>query len=865
MKHNISLYGIVIIYAVMFSACSDDLKNELGFGHEIAFEIEPSSTVTTRSATEDEEIEPQRCITETADTFYLHTYVTNINDSLLQPKATTRGAQKDVSNLQSDGFKVSAYNTSDGTTKGSAYFEFLTATYAASKFTPQSAGNKKYWPAGKLMFYAYYPAATVSNGITQGSDATTLTYAVPSTPANHPDLMTAKLDNQQYSSGDGTSSLTFNHALCAIKFQTGTDIAGGTINSITFSNIKTSGTYNLDTNTWTDTSAGNVSFTGLDVATTEGTANTAIISGDNTLMMIPQSFDNNNQTITISLTDANSVQHTLNYILNGTSWTQGQCITYTITTNGLLWDYVLEAIGGYTESIGGNVSYTVKSYRKLKTSDTKEPIAWTVEGYSDDGGATWTNTPPSWLTMSGGTTGTGNTGAGEVKSTSVAATSKLASANAALQAGIQYGNSIETEKCFDLSMHNTVGDTISARNTANCYLVHAPGYYKIPLVYGNAITNGIINSSAYNSASFVDYKGTRISNLTAPYLKHSATPTSAYIIWQDAQNIIRDTNISIDNSTDDFGYLKFYIAPADIKNGNVVIAVRDGSGVIMWNWHIWITAACLYNETDIACTSSGTTYYAIPLVLGWIDGNNENGTTLQAYAARNVKIRLKQTGIVNNIRADVTINQHSSNYNMSTTGYCPVYQWGRKDPMPPSNIGSATDHTIYNGSGSTVTLGTATGNRTISFVIQNPLTFFIGSSQHWANAAYNDLWCVGNTTTSTAQSNVYYMTNNVKSIYDPSPAGYKCAPSNFFKGLTFSKSVTSGSYYNTGSGKTLFLPWTGFRDYSSSNWSYMNFHLYNTATPATDGQGVHVTSNTSVNIYASNGKAQGFANRCIRE
>ena len=141
----------------------------------------------------------------------------------------------------------------------------------------------------------------------------------------------------------------------------------------------------------------------------------------------------------------------------------------------------------------------------------------------------------------------------------------------------------------------------------------------------------------------------------------------------------------------------------------------------------------------------------------------------------------------------------------------------------------------------------------------------MGSSQHWANAAYNDLWCVGNTTTSTAQSNVYYMTNNVKSIYDPSPAGYKCAPSNFFKGLTFSKSVTSGSYYNTGSGKTIFFPWTGFRNYSSSNWSYMNLHLYNTATPATDGQGVHVTSNTSVNVYTSYGKAQGFANRCIRE
>jgi hypothetical protein len=607
-----------------------------------------------------------------------------------------------------------------------------------------------------------------------------------------------------------------------------------------------------------------VSFTGLDVATTEGTANTAIISGDNTLMMIPQSFDNNNQTITISLTDANSVQHTLNYILNGTSWTQGQCITYTITTNGLLWDYVLEAIGGGRLYSAGTANYNVKSYRRLRTSDIKEAVAWAIEGYSVDGGATWSTTKPAWITMTDGTTGTGNTGDGESKSVTLTAQTLSANVNTALQSATSRGSSIATDNCFDLSMHDLGGDTITTRNTSNCYVITSPGYYKIPLVYGNAIKNGAVNSGAYNSASFVDYKGARVSNLASPWLNKSGSPTTAYVLWQDAQNIVRDANIAIDNTTDGFGYLKFYIAPADIKNGNVVIAVRDASGTIMWNWHIWVTATLL--SSDITCTSSGTTYYAMPLVLGWVDGAKVNGEVLQAYASRNVLIRVKQTGVTNKLRADFTINQYTTGYyDGASTGYCPVYQWGRKDPMPPSNIGSATDHTIYNGSGSTVTLGTATGNRTISFVIQNPLTFFMGSSQHWANAAYNDLWCVGNTTTSTAQSNVYYMTNNVKSIYDPSPAGYKCAPSNFFKGLTFSKSVTSGSYYNTGSGKTIFFPWTGFRNYSSSNWSYMNLHLYNTATPATDGQGVHVTSNTSVNVYTSYGKAQGFANRCIRE
>jgi len=33
--------------------------------------------------------------------------------------------------------------------------------------------------------------------------------------------------------------------------------------------------------------------------------------------------------------------------------------------------------------------------------------------------------------------------------------------------------------------------------TANCYLVHEAGAYKIPLVYGNAIKNGQDNRVAY--------------------------------------------------------------------------------------------------------------------------------------------------------------------------------------------------------------------------------------------------------------------------------------------------------------------------------------------------------------------------------
>ena len=338
MKYHQTSFFILSLLAIVLTACTEEIKNELGLGHEIAFKIMSSQPAATRSAAEDKVPEPQPFVCQ-GDTFYLQTEITPM-DSTMGRQATTRGAEKNASNLQADGFKVSAYNTSDGTTRGTSYFEYLTATYADSKFTPQDAGTAKYWPAGKLMFYAYYPAATASNGITQGANASTLTYIVPSTPANQPDLMTARATDQQYTSGDGTTALTFNHALCAIKFQTGKDIAGGTINSITFNNIYTSGTYNLDTQTWdfTGKSRGNVSFSGLNIATTEGTAGTAVLSGNNTLMMIPQTLISSS-TITLNLTDKYGETYNLVYLLNATSWTKGTIVVYTITTKGVLLDY----------------------------------------------------------------------------------------------------------------------------------------------------------------------------------------------------------------------------------------------------------------------------------------------------------------------------------------------------------------------------------------------------------------------------------------------------------------------------------------------------------------------------------------------
>ena len=45
------------------------------------------------------------------------------------------------------------------------------------------------------------------------------------------------------------------------------------------------------------------------------------------------------------------------------------------------------------------------------------------------------------------------------------------------------------ESATDLSLMDIYGKTIT-RSTANCYVVSKPGFYKIPMVYGNAIKNG---------------------------------------------------------------------------------------------------------------------------------------------------------------------------------------------------------------------------------------------------------------------------------------------------------------------------------------------------------------------------------------
>lgn len=283
----------------------------------------------------------------------------------------------------------------------------------------------------------------------------------------------------------------------------------------------------------------------------------------------------------------------------------------------------------------------------------------------------------------------------------------------------------------DTEPHDLSYDYNGLMNTANCYVVTHPGYYKFPLVYGNAIKNGATNAIAYgvgtNSTTFVNHLNQPIED---PYIYENSgcTVGSADLLWQDAQDLISNISLSGDKH-----YIQFKITKENIQQGNAVIAVKDGSDNIMWSWHIWVTNKNVYE------TYTYGDYKFMPIALG--ERETAQGTT------------------------------------------CTFYQWGRKDPFPGATAdGKTTDHipsqTSYNSS------------------ITNPGNFIVGTSDSqylydWISNNYKDLWNVGNTSTSSL------IATSQKTIYDPSPVGFKVPPPAAFYDGMFVASGFSNGYKGT--------------------------------------------------------------------
>lgn len=815
----------VLLSVVLLASCRDEIETGAYTGPYIRFSVsEDKEWHATRAAGSPAEAMTPRDSVQPLHggdgntSLYLHTLYT---DSIASPSSDSRPDTavltratpvKTATFYESFGVSAAVYTGSWSETSYRPDYMYDVEVTKASSWT-----TSYYWPgAGRtIRFFAYAPyqgeGIVLSDKTKTGSP--TITYTVPADVAKQKDLLVTAF-SEMSGNLDMDAPLTFHHALTAVRFVCGDDMQGGTVKSVALKKVCSKGTFNYETHSWSTVGTLTTFSQTLNKSTT-GATGEALTTDAQTFMMIPQTLPDGAQ-IEVVFTDNSNTDHTLTADIKGTEWPIGKTVTYKISSSSINWIYKLSVnmTGDFTYS-GGTQQYSVISY-KQNTKGNKQPVPWKAQ-FSENGGP-WTDTPPAWLTGFI-TSGVG----GETPQ----------SYNATVSAQIGTSNDPHAEKLqnnpsqggviYHYNLANQTDGGSTDENTANCYVVSGSGYYCFPLVYGNAIKNGVANTSAYTSTKtgsnilekFINHTGNPI---TDPYIKENAgcIPAKAELLWQDAPGLISNVqynNPNIKLFVNPENYISFQVNTLTLRQGNAVIAIKDASDNVLWSWHIWVTDENIGQTIEVT-NHQGKQYRFMPVNLGWCDGYT---TT---YAERSCKVKFT----AGDASKEVIIKQRSEL--ITTGGNHPYYQWGRKDPFLPSNGLANANKTWYDKDGnahteSPKTEDLSTGTTCIKNYILKP---DVMQSQYYGDNTYANLW--------SADNNVYTANdeNVIKTIYDPSPVGFKLPASHAFTGFTtigdyvgtlsqingiWDGSLKGWNFYTDFSkNKTIFFPASGYRSYS---------------------------------------------------
>lgn len=705
------------------------------------------------------------------------------------------------------------------------------------------------WAQPYGRFYGISPQVTTAyNKLTVSDASYTSTpyveFEVEQDVKKQKDLMTACSGVVHYATRfvAPETNLKFRHALTAVRFKVGSNLSWNkTINKVEIIGAMSKGKYTLPTDEngtdarWSDLSTP-ATFTLDEVNVSTSAAVNQIIlgnTGDNyTFYMIPQSLSG--VSVKIYFSDNTSI----NANLSGT-WKPGTTKTYALSQNTSTWNYQLTvtdpAAAAYTSTTTGN--YTVQSYREA-LDGTQQPVKWKVVGYDGNGDGFFSmDDKPSWLTSLSKEEGDGGTSAESGYATlTTDVTDLLAARNNALKSATPLGSAGSP---YDLS---TKGGSV-ARSTANSYVISAPGHYSIPLVYGNAIKNGAPNPSSYQTSATGTYvlqhfKDHADQNITSPYInvQNTGNPaTQAGVVWADESGLVINPTVS---GTGTGAFVNFEVPASAIKNGNAVIAVKNASGTVMWSWHLWFAPQDVLNTTEVT-NFQNVKYNFTNETLGW-KYTSWMGTTYSS--PRSVKVKVEQTvGQAGDKQVGyITITQNNGSVRK---GYNTLYQFGRKDALPGTDAIAQGSYSFDN----------TTGGRSLGYAIQHPENMFryagAGSYYYdWCNATYDNLWSADNTVESFNDNAV------VKTIYDPSPAGFKMPASNAFTGFTttgiYSRTQSefnvSGDWDNgwnfKGTGtNTVYFPASGYRYGNDGSLNYVGSNgCYWSAVPHSAGYGCYL-------------------------
>ena len=676
--------------------------------------------------------------------------------------------------------------------------------------------NTQVWSWGEpyARFYAVYPQVTTSySKLTLAPSTNTSTpyvnIEVEPGVQNQKDLMTAcSGETPIHYATLGTAPavpLQFQHAMTAIRFKIGDRLSGThKITKIEIVGAKSKGKFTLPSsvqstagasfnNAWSDVSTpATFTLDGISV-NTSGHVNETIVGKDDdnfTFYMIPQSAVG----IKVKVYFDNQASPAIVAPFTGT-WKAGTTKTYALSQSAtnLKYTFTATTAADATSDDGATTTYDITSY--VNDDSQQRAVKWKVVGYDADGDGNFSmSEKPAWLRSLDGEGGTGS----NITETHTATFNTnernlLKERNEAMQ------NKTVTPN-YNLS--NSTGAS-AIQNTANCYVIDAPGTYRIPLVYGNAIKNGSDNTSAYKTTvtggfvpgfteeltldNFVDHNDHKI---TSPYInvQNATRPaTQAEVIWSDVSGIVSNATVTGSGQS---SFLEFTVNKNQLVNGNAVIAVKNASGTVMWSWHLWFTPKSSLDK--IAMTSAGKTYNFTSDNLGWKYTSWWGGTK-----DRTVVVKLEQQAEVGTKKeATVTLTQKKGKD--ERIGYGNLYQWGRKDAIPGTDTLFHAGYS-FNGSGYT-TVGDNDYNipakkalmetRTIGLSIQKPgemLPKVGGGKLSWFYKQYINLWSTDNNKFDGS------VRDGKKTIYDPSPVGFKVPDAYAFEGFS-----TTGAEWNKG-------------------------------------------------------------------
>ena len=518
-------------------------------------------------------------------------------------------------------------------------------------------------------FFAVYPSKDsysklTINDMTSTDNAPSVDFTVEPNVRDQKDFMTACTGEVHYATqGEHpTTNLDFRHALTAIRFAVGQNLSWNkTIdkveirNAIMKSKYKLSNAFNGAGATWDNTGAtrGTATLSGLSVNTSSN-PNVTIMgnTGDNfTFYMIPQVLTGNSVTAYVHFTDNTEITATLKG-----EWKAGTTRTLKLSETNSTWTYTLEGTdptraANYDETT--SQAYGIKSYREDPATHVKQAVAWKVVGYDANNDGTFSMAEkPAWLTSLSKTEGTGGTAADQGTATLTKDVGDLlAKRNNELKTATALGSSSAP---YDLS---TMGGSVN-RSTANSYVISAPGHYRIPLVYGNAIKNGNNNPSSYQTSNtgtyilsnFKDHAG---ANITDPWIEKTNGGANngvdgVEVVWADAADLVHSPSIAhIGNDA----FLDFEVKASDIQSGNALVAVKKGN-TIVWSWHLWFAPKDALDKIPVT-NPQGFVYNFTKEALGW-KPTQWSGSTYDK--ARTVKVKVVQTIKNGGVAQETVIN-----------------------------------------------------------------------------------------------------------------------------------------------------------------------------------------------------------------